>query len=203
MALGAKNVQVAGNIKTAQEVRAIKKFEKPKRRLVVYASTHKGEEALLLAFHSFKKDEMVVVVPRHPERFEEVDRFLTSIVMQKALEYKKFSKDGFCECDLLLVDTIGELVNIYAISDVVVLCGSFVPLIGGHNPIEPATFNNAIISGKYTHNQKELYKYVENIYVVEFDEVDGVLKNSELKTSHVQKDNSLEIISEYINKEIN
>ena len=146
--LGAKDVQVAGNIKTAQEVKVSKEFEKPKKRLIVYASTHKGEEALLLSNHNFKKDEMVVVVPRHPERFGEVDNFLQSVAKEKNLDYRKFSNGGFCECEMLLVDTMGELINIYAISDIVILGGSFVPLVGGHNPIEPATFNNVIEIGR-------------------------------------------------------
>jgi len=75
-ALGAGNVEVIGNIKLAQTVTASKRYEKPDGTTVVAASTHEGEEALMLdAFAAYKAvhpDARLLVVPRHPERFENV-----------------------------------------------------------------------------------------------------------------------------------
>jgi len=65
-----------------------------------------------------------------------------------------------------LVDALGELVNIYAISDIVILGGAFEP-IGGHNAAEAAQFGCKIISGKHYFNQKDIFEAVEGIVVVE------------------------------------
>jgi 3-deoxy-D-manno-octulosonic-acid transferase len=65
-----------------------------------------------------------------------------------------------------VVDTLGELVNIYAISDIVILGGAFEP-IGGHNAAEAAQFGCKIISGKHYFNQKDIFEAVEGIAVVE------------------------------------
>jgi 3-deoxy-D-manno-octulosonic-acid transferase len=72
------------------------------------------------------------------------------------------------------------LIDIYSKSDIVILGGGFLDGIGGHNPVEPASFNNKIISGKYMFNQKEILKFIENIQLVKIDEIYQALKNSEL-----------------------
>ncbi len=71
----------------------------------------------------------------------------------------------------MLCNKMGELVNMYAVSDVVLLCGSFKDGIGGHNPLEPAFFETKIVSGEYFFNQKPLFSLVENIEVCSIDEL--------------------------------
>ena len=96
-----------------------------------------------------------------------------------------------------MLDTLGELVNVYAISDVVVLGGSFVPNIGGHNPIECAQFNPVIISGEFIFNQKALFGLVENIYIVKASEIGGIM-GSDAKKSKIAVQASADAIIEDI-----
>lgn len=192
---GAKNVHVNGNIKIASIPKVSTKYTKPNRRVITLASTHDGEEEAILKMFKPEKDDMIIVAPRHPERFEEVK----SLCKKYAKDFKTFSKDGFCECDILLCDTLGELINIYAITDITILGGSFFEKLGGHNPLECAYFNNTIISGKNIHNQKVLYGLVENIYMSELKEINSLLKQ-ELKPSSVKNQDAVEPILQEIRR---
>jgi len=179
--LGAKNVEVIGNIKLANVVKTTRTLSKLKTRMFVGASTHESEEALILdAFGSLlettTEKSSLVMVPRHPERFNSVDTLMKSFAKKHQLSYHRYSKQSDFESDVVLVDTLGELINIYGISDVVILGGGFTP-IGGHNPLEPATFNNKIISGPHYFNQKGLFPLVKNIEIVENEGLSEALKN--------------------------
>ena len=161
--LGAKNVKITGNIKASLKPNPNKNYKKPKQKIIIFASTHKNEEELLLNNFTLEKNELLIIAPRHPERFEEVENLL----LKKELSFAKFSKLSENELftkEILLLDSLGELVNFYAISDIVVLGGSFFEGIGGHNPIEVASFNNILISGKFIHNQLALFEMIENVY---------------------------------------
>jgi len=116
-------------------------------------------------------DKKILVVPRHPERFIEVGRYLADFAKEKGLSYHAFSQREEFDSDVIMIDKMGELINIYAISDVVYLGGSFVENVGGHNPLEPATFGCKIISGKHIFNQKSLYPLVENIEMVDIGDI--------------------------------
>jgi 3-deoxy-D-manno-octulosonic-acid transferase len=71
---------------------------------------------------------------------------------------------------------MGELNNIYSISDVVILCGSFVTHLGGHNPIEPAFFGCKIISGENIFNQKSLFESINGYTLIKNYELGNTLK---------------------------
>ncbi len=166
-ALGAKNVEVVGNLKLLAEPKVTKKYEKD-GFVTVVASTHDPEEEIITtAWVEAGKKGTLVVVPRHPERFEEVDELLRHIAKREGLSYHRLSQRADLASDMVLADVMGELVNLYAVSDLVILGGSFVPGIGGHNPIEPAYFHKPILSGPYYHNQYATYNAVENICVIE------------------------------------
>jgi len=75
------------------------------------------------------------------------------------LSISRFSQDKEFTTDMILVDAMGELNNIYAISDIAILGGAFREDVGGHNPLEPAHFGCKIITGKHFFHQKELFKY--------------------------------------------
>lgn len=197
--LGANNIIVSGNIKSANTPSPTKIYEKPNGRLVVLASTHKGEEKLLLDGLELAESDSLVVAPRHPERFDEVAEILLNFSKFNNYEFAKFSKSGNFKTKITLLDTLGELVNLYAISDVVVLGGSFVPGVGGHNPVEIAVFNNALISGEYIHNQKALYALVSNVYFTKFNEISSLLKN-DLKKCKVTHKVDLKMIINEIGK---
>lgn len=186
--LGAKNIEVLGNIKLLSKPIVTKRYEKEKP-LVIAASTHDPEEEIIATewVMQCKGKSTLVVVPRHPERFDEVDELLGHIAKREGLEYHKLSQREDLRGDIVLVDKMGELVNIYAICDQVILGGSFVDGIGGHNPIEPAFFNKPIISGPFFHNHRQSYEYVEGIEIVAPNELGLALQKERKATKLVQK----------------
>jgi len=183
LALGAKNIEVIGNIKLAGKIKKTKDYDKPKSQVIVAGSTHEGEEdAVLQSFVEYKKGKnntKLIVVPRHPERFESVYKLMQKYADKYSLTLGRFSKAGSFDYDMILVDAMGELNNIYAISDIAIVGGAFSEGIGGHNPLEPAKFGCKIITGKHFHDQRELYKYVHHVQYVEPNEIYGALIRSE------------------------
>jgi 3-deoxy-D-manno-octulosonic-acid transferase len=179
--LGAKNVRVSGNIKQFVGGYEMNDIKTDERRNFVAASTHEGEEAAIVdAFQDaglFKK-ERLVVVPRHPERFEGVFGYLSAFATQNSLTLSRFGEDGSMLADIVLVDKIGELINIYAKSYLVVLGGAFAE-IGGHNPLEPAYFGTKLISGTHIFNQQASFGKVKNAYFCVASELASLLKNHE------------------------
>ncbi|MEZ4693249.1 MAG: hypothetical protein R2837_04470 [Aliarcobacter sp.] len=104
------------------------------------------------------------------------------------------------DSDIILVDRMGILNDIYAISDVVILGGAF-EKIGGHNPIEPAYFGCKLISGKNIFNQKSLFECIKNYYLIEKEELSYYLGRIEnLEKPILTKAGSNEPIIKEINK---
>lgn len=197
--LGATNIEVIGNIKLAQLPKVNVNLEKPKQVIITAASTHENEEKLIL--DAFKKEQgKLIIVPRHPERFEKVDFLIREFIKEKNISYQRYSiKDDF-DSDIILVDKMGILNDIYSISDVVILGGAF-EKIGGHNPIEPAFFNCKIISGKNIFNQKSLFDCIKNYYLIENDELGEYLNNiKNLEKPILTKAGSIEPIIKEINR---
>ncbi len=197
--LGVKNVVVNGNIKTAIIPSISKSYQKPNRRVITIASSHENEEEQILSNINLEKNDMLIIAPRHPERFTHVKNLALEFANKNSLVCKNFSESGFCECDILVCDCLGELINIYAITDITLLCGSFVPNIGGHNPLECAVFENIIISGKHYFNQKELYKITQNIYEANFNDLKRLLKQ-DLKKSKMKDMDAINPILNQIRK---
>ncbi|WP_314041900.1 lipid IV(A) 3-deoxy-D-manno-octulosonic acid transferase [Campylobacter showae] len=194
--LGAKNIVVSGNIKSAFLPNPSKIYAKPKERVIVLASTHAGEEELILRGLNLIANDKLILVPRHPERFGEAGEILAKFAAKNGLSFAKFSKTKNFDAQCVLVDTMGELVNIYKFSDIVVLGGSFVPDVGGHNPIEAAQFENAVISGEFIFNQKALYSAVDGIKFAKADEINSLLKQDLPKAKIVAKGDAGEILKD-------
>lgn len=197
--LGAKNVEVIGNIKLAQLPQKKEKFKKLGTKVITAASTHEGEEELIL--NSYKKEfGKLIIVPRHPERFEKVFELVQKFAQENSYSFHRFSKQDDFSSDIVLVDCMGILNDIYEISDIAILGGAF-SKIGGHNPIEPAFFGNVIISGKHIFNQKSLFSCIENYYLIEEFELKSYLKNIEnLKKPVLTKEGSFEPIIKEIKR---
>ncbi len=193
-ALGAKNIKVIGNIKLAQTIETTAAYDKPDSELIIGASTHEGEEeAVINAYLEYAKenDSKLVVVPRHPERFESVWQLITH--KASGLNVSRWSEGKHFDADITLVDAMGELNNIYAIADIVVLGGAFREDVGGHNPLEPAHFKCKIISGKHFFHQKELFRYVHHMQFAEPEEILEALRQAkELPPSQVDETIDLE-----------
>jgi len=126
----------------------------------VAGSTHPGEEELVLeAFQEMRKQGVelcLVLAPRHPGRAQEVGQLLTSRgfnwIARTALdESAKTLRPG----DVLLVDTVGELLKLYAAADVVFVGGSLVP-VGGHNVLEAALLKKPVLFGPHMENFREI-----------------------------------------------
>jgi 3-deoxy-D-manno-octulosonic-acid transferase len=204
LALGAKNIEVIGNIKLAAEIKKTREYKKPKSELIVAGSTHEGEEeSILKSFVEYKKqsDSKLAVVPRHPERFEAVYELMKRYADKNSLTLSRFSQDSEFDSDLILVDAMGELNNIYAISDIAILGGAFRDDVGGHNPLEPAYFGCKIITGKHFFHQRELFKYVHHVQYVESDEIyKALMKCKELPPSMVEEKIDLKPVIERIVK---
>jgi len=203
--LGATNIKVMGNIKLAQEIKATEFYTKAKGLTIVGGSTHESEEELIIeAFLKFrqKSEEEVhlVIVPRHPERFKAVSKMMEIYAEKHKLSFSHFSKSTALDADMILVDKMGELNNIYAVSDIAVLGGGFAP-IGGHNPLEPIAFGCKVISGKEIFNQKELFSYVKDAQLIENDELEMALtKALEMKASHIDESVDLDEVNALIQK---
>ncbi len=196
IALGARNIEVIGNIKLAGEIKKTKDYKKPDVELIVAGSTHPTEEeSVLKSFVEYRKqsDAKLVIVPRHPERFDDVYNLMEAYAKKANLTLSRFTQSKELVTDMILVDVMGELNNIYAISDIAILGGAFKPDVGGHNPLEPAFFGCKIITGKHFPHQKELFKYVHHVQYVEPSEIHRALLSArELPESMVEEKIDLE-----------
>ncbi len=198
LALGATNIEVIGNIKLAGDIKKTKDYKKPQKQVIVAGSTHETEEeSILKAFVEYRKqsDSKLIIVPRHPERFDSVYQLMNKYAKKNSLSVSRFSISQNFETDLVLIDAMGELNNIYAISDIAIVGGAFKEGIGGHNPLEPAHFGCKIITGKHFHDQRELYKYVHHVQYVESDEIHKALMAcGDLPPSMVEETINLEAV---------
>ena len=126
------------------------RFVPPDRPVVVFASTHRGEEKLLVpVISSLAGRAFCVLVPRHPERAEEVARLLRS----GGIEFSLLSSNE-PHPDVLVVDAIGKLLFFYARATLAFVGGSLVP-VGGHNIAEPAAFAKPVLFGPHMFNFRD------------------------------------------------
>ena len=159
--LGAVSVEVTGNLKfdiTPPEAQlergAAWRQRWGQRPALLAASTREGEEApLLRAFADAAPAEvLLVLVPRHPQRFDEV----AGLIEAAGLSYQRRSSDAAPDPDtrVLLGDSLGELFAYYAACDVAFIGGSLMPL-GGQNLIEAASVGRPVLVGPHTFNFEE------------------------------------------------
>ncbi len=162
--LGAQRIVVTGNIKFDVSLNpALLRLgegwrkELGSRRVLLCASTRDGEETQLLAayvkiFNALERqDIMLVIVPRHPQRFDQV-----AVDVQSAgLRFTRRSQalPGWTEKrpEVLLGDSMGEMAAYYKLSDVVIIGGSFLP-VGGQNLIEACALGKPVVMGPSTFN---------------------------------------------------
>lgn len=143
----------------------------------------------------------IILAPRHPERFEKVCEICKIWAREHGLSFERFSDGAGLGSDFILLDAFGELANFYKISNVVILGGSFLRNIGGHSPIEAASFGVSIISGRFFYNQKALYALVQNIALCGADEISSALKEP-LKGTRIDKICDLQEIENLIKERI-
>lgn len=128
-----------------------KRFSIPENRnLICFGSTHPGEEEIILdALEPLwsQIEATAIIAPRHVKRTNE----LTDLLRKRNLDFSLASKPGKAARHVILVDTLGELKNFYAISNLAFVGGSLVKK-GGHNLLEPATYEVPVITGPETFN---------------------------------------------------
>ncbi len=126
----------------------------------VAGSTHAGEEEVLIAAYRALLDQgrrlLLILVPRHPERCRQVGEMLNgaglAFTARSALTAE--SRNLF-PGEVLLGDTLGEMLRFYAVADLVFVGGSLVP-VGGHNVLEGALLSKPVLFGPHMHNFKEI-----------------------------------------------
>lgn len=127
------------------------------RLIWIAASTHPGEDEIILAAHRIVqktfKNALLILVPRHPERFDSV----AALIEQEGFQLVRRREHVSCDenVDVFLGDTMGEMMLMYAVSDVAFVAGSFAA-IGGHNMLEPAVLHKPIITGPQLYNFAEI-----------------------------------------------
>jgi 3-deoxy-D-manno-octulosonic-acid transferase len=126
------------------------------RTVVAAASTHAGEEAIIAAAaRALEPRPLLVVVPRHPERGPAVEAELKAAGWRTALRSRGEAPGP--DVEAYVADTLGELGLIYRAADVVVMGGSFVEGLKGHNPLEPARLGRAVVSGPHVEALADAY----------------------------------------------
>ncbi len=163
IAIGAdeKKVGIMGNFKFDIQMN---KKEPPswlsdvKGRIFLAGSTHKGEEEIILdAYREVKAtcaDLKLLIAPRHPERFNEVEEILKKRNLnffKRSMIHQKSGERGLEACDIILLDTIGELSQLFSKADVALIGGSLLPY-GGHNILEPSYWGKPVIFGPHMDN---------------------------------------------------
>lgn len=167
MALGASNalVQVAGNMKFDLQLKLsindtfqqLKETWGKERIVLIAASTHDDEEKQLLSRLNQLKEAipglLLLFAPRHPERFQDVYKMSQGLGFNTGLRSQP-STIGI-DNDVIVADTLGELLHFYQLSDYAFVGGSLVP-IGGHNVLEPIAVKVPVFCGPYMNNSKSI-----------------------------------------------
>ncbi len=164
--LGAEpgTIQITGNIKYAispeamsLSARDLKKLF-PNRHIIIAGSTHQGEEQIvincLLSLKQVFNMPLLIIAPRHLSRAGEVEDLINKAGLHSM---KRSSMDvhiSMDTIDILLLDTIGELADIYSIGDAIFVGGSMVP-VGGHNLLEVVIHKKPVIYGQYIDTIKD------------------------------------------------
>ena len=126
------------------------------RHVLLAASTHPGEEALIAqAAWGLEPEPLLILIPRHPERGAEVAATLAARGLNVAR--RSLGEPPGAEAQVYVADTLGELGLFYRVADVAVLGGSLSPGLTGHNPLEPARLGLAVIVGPHHEAFAEVY----------------------------------------------
>ncbi|NWA06594.1 lipid IV(A) 3-deoxy-D-manno-octulosonic acid transferase [Pseudomonas gingeri] len=180
-----ESVEVTGSIKfdlsidpqllaRAAELRG--QWQAQQRPVWIAASTHEGEDEVVLAAHrqllASHPDALLILVPRHPERFNSV----FELCRQQGFPTVRRStaEPVSAQVSVLLGDTMGELLFLYALADSAFVGGSLVPN-GGHNLLEPAALSKPVLSGPHLFNFLEIAALMREAGALqEVDDAEGL-----------------------------
>mgnify|MGYP001183203544 CR=1 FL=1 len=211
LGVDADRVSVTGNLKfdielAADELTATSELGKrfslsqegrsdaPRRPLIVAASTHEPEERIILeaycsvAAGKGQRKPKLLIAPRHPERFEAVERMANDLRNDPSCEWPQFStvlrsdnpSANDAAADVIILDSIGELRAVYPLADIVFVGGSLIPH-GGQSVLEPAAAGKAIVTGSHTKNFEQVVRaFLENDAIVQLPDRVGAQMVDEL-----------------------
>ncbi len=179
-----REVEAAGNLKDAApalgvDKTALKKLKTAIGRRPVWcaASTHVGEENLIaiaaLAIKAKKPKALLILAPRHPERAKQVKNLLTKAGL--SVLRRSSNRMPTDKTDVYLVDQIGKMGLVYRLSKTAFIGGSLLDNLSGHNPLEPARLDCAIITGPHIASFADTY-----MAMMAFDGVKRILSPDEL-----------------------
>lgn len=187
--LGAKDAVVVPNIKIISPKLPINQKEQARlknvfkdRKTWIAVSTHPGEEEIIINAHQeIKKtipDLLTIIAIRHPDRALEVKGLCDNAGLSAVL-HSEHKKNEPIESEVYILNQIGCLGEFFSIVDTVLICGSLIPGIGGHNFIESINFMCNTATGKYIDNFKDIYTYfTESCKVLENDQITDFVLNS-------------------------
>jgi len=182
-ALGAPRISITGNLKfdvpalpvDARKLAALTDAIKG-RVIVAAASTHPGEESLIVDVHRQLKitfpDLLTIIAPRHPQRGPGIADIVTTACLRSALRSSGAFPDG--DIDVYVFDTLGELGLIYQLAPIVFMGGSLVRH-GGQNPIEAIKLGAGILHGPHVFNFGEIYEELDRAGAAELVTDTGTL----------------------------
>jgi 3-deoxy-D-manno-octulosonic-acid transferase len=206
--LGLSNVMVTGNLKfdvmpNSQQLEhalSLKQGLTQQVQIVCAASTREGEESLIIeAWKTFLQskerpnDFCLLIVPRHPQRFDDVftqlQSSLTKVLRRSSMNDQEFS-EAINHGSVILGDSMGEMSFYYALSDIVIMGGSLLPL-GGQNFIEACALGRPIILGEHTFNfQQASADVIDARAAIRITDVGDLVKAMDLLlTNHQVKEN--------------
>jgi 3-deoxy-D-manno-octulosonic-acid transferase len=174
-ALGAPRISITGNLKfdvpalpvDARKLATLTDATKG-RTVVVAASTHPGEESVIVEVHRRLKttfpDLLTIIAPRHPQRGPAIADIVTTAGLRSVLRSWGASPAG--EIDIYVFDTLGELGLVYRLAPIVFMGGSLVRH-GGQNPIEAIKLSAAILHGPHVSNFGEIYEELDRTNAAE------------------------------------
>lgn len=161
-------------------------------KIWVAGSTHEGEESQIIEVYQRLRevypDLFLVLVPRHPERCRQVQDELAKKNVSSRLRSTLLQTDhDFTPGDVLIVDTLGEMLKLYAISDWVFVGGSLVD-VGGHNILEAAVLNKPVLYGPHMQNFKEIARLVRSAHAgLQVKSSEDLLKHMKLLIQNPQE----------------
>jgi 3-deoxy-D-manno-octulosonic-acid transferase len=178
LGVSADRLMVTGNLKFDQTYEAISDDEKvqlqqrlgiaPDAKVIVAGSTHAGEENIIAeAFRRVRRHHpglVLINAPRNPQRAKAIAAVFNQAGLNARLLSEVDASGSLRSVEVVIVDAIGLLVKLYALSDVAVVGGSLLDIrgIGGHNPLEPAAFAKPIIFGHNMRNFRQIAGMLES-----------------------------------------
>ena len=204
--LGANNVVNSGNLKYSAAPLPYYKDDLQTmlnatslRTILVYASTHDGEEIIAARIHARLQDAypdlLSIIIPRHPERGDQIAKTLSQFNKDVMLRGQDKALPDH-NTKLYIANTLGELGLFYRLGDIVYVGRSLsADGGGGHNPLEPAQLNCAVIHGKYVQNLRDIYSDMleaRSCICVEdkadlYRQIEWLLRNDDERKDYIQR----------------